>query len=89
MTTNIYIDIIIPGGINVNRQIEMGNEKLTLTVAEVAKCLGVGRNSAYEAIARCEIPVIRVGKRLLVPKAALETLLAAGQPRKNDANKSQ
>ena len=67
----------------------MENEKLTLTVAEAAKCLGIGRNSAYEAVARGEIPVIKVGKRLLVPKAALEILLAAGQSKKNDANESQ
>ena len=53
----------------------MENDKLTLTVDETAKILGVGRNSAYEAIARGEIPVVKVGKRLLVPKAALEKLL--------------
>ena len=67
----------------------MENEKLTLTVTECAKRLGIGRNSAYEAVARGEIPVIRIGKRLLVPKAALEILLAAGQPKKNDNNDSQ
>ena len=67
----------------------MAQEKLTLTVDETAKCLGIGRNSAYEAIARCEIPVVKVGKRLLVPKAALETLLAAGQSKKNGDNESK
>jgi len=68
---------------------EMDKEKLTLTVAEAAKCLGIGRNSAYEAIAKGEIPVVKIGKRLLVPKAALEKLLAAGQSRKNGDNESQ
>ena len=53
----------------------MENEKLTLTVDETAKILGIGRNSAYDAIARGEIPVVKVGKRLLVPKAALQKLL--------------
>ena len=53
----------------------MESNKLTFTVEETAKILGVGRNSAYEAIARGEIPVVKVGKRLLVPKAALEKLL--------------
>jgi len=53
----------------------MENKKLTFTVDETAKMLGIGRNSAYEAIARGEIPIIKVGKRLLVPKAALEKLL--------------
>jgi len=68
---------------------EMDREKLTLTVDETAKCLGIGRNSAYEAIARGEIPVVKVGKRLLVPKAALEMLLSAGQSKKNGDNESQ
>ncbi len=67
----------------------MDTEKLTLTVAEAARCLGIGRNSAYEAIAKGEIPVVKIGKRLLVPKAALEKLLAAGQPKKIDDNESQ
>ena len=67
----------------------MDNEKLTMTVAEAARCLGIGRNSAYEAIAKGEIPVVKIGKRLLVPKAALEILLAAGQPKKKGDNESQ
>lgn len=68
---------------------EMDKEKLTLTVAEAAKCLGICRNSAYEAIARGEIPVIRIGKRLLVPKAALEVLLSDGQPTNNNDDENQ
>ncbi|MEK7352915.1 MAG: helix-turn-helix domain-containing protein [Chloroflexota bacterium] len=57
----------------------MEDNKLTFTVNETAKILGIGRNSAYEAVARGEIPVIKVGKRLLVPKAALEKLLNGNQ----------
>ena len=57
----------------------MKEDSLTLTVTECAKRLGIGRNSAYEAVGRGEIPVIRVGKRLLVPKVALERLLS-GDP---------
>ena len=53
----------------------MENNRLTFTVSETAKILGIGRNSAYEAVARGEIPVVKVGKRLLVPKAALEEML--------------
>ncbi len=68
---------------------DKNKEKLTLTVDETARCLGIGRNSAYEAIARGEIPVVKIGKRLLVPKAALEILLAAGQSKKNGDNESQ
>ena len=65
------------------------NDRLVLTVVEAAQVLGLGRNSAYEAIRRREIPSIRVGGRILVPRAALETLLAragqgaAGEPRRS------
>ena len=45
------------------------------TSVEAAATLGIGRNQAYAAAARGELPVIRMGKRLLVPLAALERLL--------------
>ena len=54
-------------------------DRQTLTVEEAAALLGIGRNSAYQAIARGEIPVLRVGRRLLVPRAALERRLADDQ----------
>ena len=47
----------------------------TITIPEAGAQLGISRNSAYEAAARGEIPVIRVGKRLLVPKAAFDRLV--------------
>ena len=47
----------------------------TYTVEEVAEILGIGRNSTYEAIRRGEIPAIRLGRRLVVSKAALKRLL--------------
>jgi excisionase family DNA binding protein len=62
----------------------MEDNKLTFSVTETARILGIGRNSAYEAVARGEIPVIRVGKRLLVPKAALEKLLNGRLSKSND-----
>jgi excisionase family DNA binding protein len=52
------------------------DKRLTLTVPEAAERLGISRNAAYEAAQRGEIPSIRVGKRLLVPRAAFEKLLA-------------
>ena len=51
-------------------------EEATFTVVEAAKLLRVGRNQAYQAVASGEIPVIKIGKRLLVPRAALERLLS-------------
>ncbi len=48
----------------------------TTTIVEAAKRLGIGRNQAYEAAARGEIPAIRVGTRWLVPTAALDRMLS-------------
>ena len=57
-------------------------ERLTLTIVEAARRLGIGRNSAYEAARLGQLPTIRSGRRLLVPRAALESLLtAAPEPR--------
>lgn len=50
-------------------------ERLTLTVEEAARLLGISRSFAYEAVAAGELPSIRIGRRVLIPRAALERLL--------------
>jgi excisionase family DNA binding protein len=45
------------------------------SIPEAAKKLKIGRNTAYAAVRTGEIPVIRIGGRLLVPKAALAKML--------------
>lgn len=50
-------------------------QRLTMTVEEAASALGISRSFAYEAIAKGEIPCIRIGKRILVPRIALEKML--------------
>ena len=47
----------------------------TYDIAEVGKLLGIGRNQAYEAARRGDFPTIRVGKRLVAPKAAIDRML--------------
>jgi excisionase family DNA binding protein len=49
--------------------------KAAYTVEEVATLLGIGRSSAYAAIHTGEIPSVRIGRRFLVPVAALNRLL--------------
>ena len=58
----------------------METKKLTRTVDEAAKILGIGRNLCYDTVKTGEIPVIKIGRRLLVPRRALEKLLEQGQP---------
>jgi excisionase family DNA binding protein len=50
-------------------------ERLTLTVPEAARLLGVSRMSAYSAVRDGTIPSLRIGRRVLVPRAGLERLL--------------
>ncbi len=53
--------------------------RLTLTVEEAAETLGLSRAFAYDAVRRGEIPSIRIGRRILIPKKALERLLGSSQ----------
>ena len=46
-----------------------------MTVAEAGTALGISRGSAYEAAHRGDLPTIRIGRRLLVPTAALRKML--------------
>ncbi len=54
----------------------MSAERATHTVSEVAKILGVGRSTTYEAINRGEIPHLRLGNRIVIPRAGIESLLS-------------
>jgi excisionase family DNA binding protein len=48
---------------------------VTYTVDETAKLLRIGRNQAFEAVKTGQLPSIRIGKRILVPRLALERML--------------
>jgi excisionase family DNA binding protein len=45
------------------------------TVPEAGKRLNIGRNQAYAAAKRGEIPTINIGRTLRVPKPAFDRLL--------------
>ncbi|EGD44662.1 hypothetical protein NBCG_01082 [Nocardioidaceae bacterium Broad-1] len=47
---------------------------------EAAGILHLSKASAYAAAERGEIPTIRIGRRLLVPTAALRRLLQLDEP---------
>ena len=55
----------------------------TQSINEAAKELGIGRNQAYAAAKRGEIPTIKIGNRILVLREPLTRLLGAeskGEP---------
>ena len=54
---------------------EFMEEPAVLTVKEAAAYLRIGRGHCYEMVREGRIPAIRLGKRLLIPKRALDEML--------------
>jgi excisionase family DNA binding protein len=56
-------------------------QRRTYTIDEVAALLGLSRNSAYVAAreGRLPIAVIKIGKRMMVSRAALDRFLETGE----------
>jgi excisionase family DNA binding protein len=52
----------------------------TLKVEQAAKILGISRAIAYRYANDGTLPTIRIGNRLLVPKAAIDKLFAECMP---------
>ena len=66
-------------GVNMNKP---NGQRKTLTVDEAARALGISRNSAYVAVRAGEIPSIKLGRRLVIPRVAFERFLeSAGGPK--------
>lgn len=49
-------------------------ETLTVSVREGARILGVGQTAMYQAVRRGAVRVLRIGRRLRVPRVELEEL---------------
>lgn len=54
---------------------DTGADTEVLTVREVAELLRLTPSSAYLAISRGQIPSVRFGRQLRIPRAALEKVL--------------
>ncbi|MBR0801731.1 helix-turn-helix domain-containing protein [Bradyrhizobium jicamae] len=52
------------------------DKRLVYEVPEAGALLGLGRNASYEAAKRGDIPTIRIGRLIRVPKAAFDLMLA-------------
>ncbi len=55
-------------------------EKLVLTVPEAGELLGVSRAHAYLMVKLGQIPIIKLGRRIVVPRVALEKMLENATP---------
>ena len=51
-------------------------EKVTMTVQEMAECLGIGRNMAYELVKNGKVPFLKIGRQIRIPKRAFDAWLA-------------
>ena len=60
----------------------MNNLKLpvVLTVEEAAKALRISRGAAYEAVRTGEIPSVRLGRTIRIPRCRLLDLLGETAP---------
>ena len=56
-------------------------ERLTLSIPEAAKVLGISRGLAYDLARRDKlpVPVIKLGRRLVLSRRAVEALLGNGE----------
>lgn len=52
------------------------NKSLVYEVPEAGKKLNLSRNASYDAAKRGDIPTIKIGRLLKVPKAAFHKMLA-------------
>ena len=59
---------------------QMTGHRLVLTVEEAARLLRISRGLAYEMVRTGRLPSIRLGRRLLVPRPALERMLGTSRP---------
>jgi excisionase family DNA binding protein len=50
-------------------------DRVTITVDEAARLLGISRTTAFQAVRSGELPAIRVRRRILIPVAQFNALL--------------
>ncbi len=50
-------------------------DRLTLSIEEAAALLGISRALAYDLVRRGELPQLRPGRRIVVPRKALEDFI--------------
>lgn len=55
-------------------------EKLVYEVDDLPGLLGISLSTAYQALAKNEIPHIRIGTRILIPKKMLDDFLTQKVP---------
>jgi excisionase family DNA binding protein len=58
----------------------MSEGRLVVSVTEAAELLGISRGLAYELARAGQLPSLRLGRRLVVPRAALLDVAGTSRP---------
>lgn len=66
-----------------------GESPAVLSVEEAARVLRIGRQAAYAAVRIGTLRSIKIGRRILVPRSAIDELLDGGQATSPAASESQ
>ena len=59
----------------------MTEMKIALSIEEVAECTGSGRNTWRELVKQNKLPVLKVGRKVLIKKDTLEMFMDANEGR--------
>ena len=54
---------------------EKAKERLVISVEEARRLLGLSRGLMYDAVNSGQVPSIRIGRRILIPRALLGKML--------------
>ena len=69
------IEPTVSGGSEGHPDQQLADDRLTWTVPEAARLLGISKDCAYDAARRGDLPVRVIGRRVVVPRTALLRLL--------------
>lgn len=61
------------------RNKQLPQDRLGFTVSEVAKSLGISHSSVYKAVKTGQIPGVKVGDRIVIPKHILAQILSSAR----------
>ena len=69
--TKVYLDNSMP-------QQALPGTKMTLSVNETAKMIGISKPKVYDLLRDGELPSIHIGKKIVIPKQAVIDWLSGG-----------
>ena len=59
----------------------MTEMKIALSIEEVAECTGIGRNTWRELVKQNKLPVLKVGRKVLIKTDILEMFMTVNEGR--------